>query len=67
MGTHLTSRWPEAYQANTFSDGRREGTQNIYRRVQPFGQTVMISLRSIGFLDLLLKDKENATRGVAIL
>ena len=67
MGTHLTSRWPEAYQTKTFSDGRRERIQDIYRRVQPFGERVMTTLRSIEFLDLLLKDKENAARGVAIL
>lgn len=55
MSTYLTSRWPEAYQANTFSDGLREGTKGIHRRVQLFNQAVMTNLRSVKFLDLLLK------------
>lgn len=67
MGTHLTSRWLEAYQASTFSEGRREGIQDVYRRVQPSRQAVMTTLRSFEFLGLLLKEKENAARRVAFL
>lgn len=56
-----------AYQANAFSEGCREGVENIYHRDQPFRQMVIGILRSIGVLDLLLKHKENVVGRVAAL
>src|ERR1700761_7620832 len=56
-----------AYQANTFSKGCREGIKNIPRRVEPFRQPIVATLRSIELLDLLLKHDENAAGRVASL
>jgi hypothetical protein len=56
-----------AYQANTFSEGIRKGTKDIDRRVEPFGQAVIGTLRPIEVLDLLLKHSSNAAGGVACL
>jgi hypothetical protein len=56
-----------AYQANTFSEGCREGIESIHHRDQPFRQAVIGVLRSIGLLGLLLKHKENVVGRVAAL
>lgn len=54
-----------AYHANAFSDGCREGIDNIHRRVQPFRQAVIASSRLVEVLDLLSKNKENAVGSIA--
>jgi hypothetical protein len=53
------------YQANTFSEGFRKRIEDVNGRVQPFGQPIIATLRSIKLLYLLLKHSENATRRVA--
>jgi hypothetical protein len=63
----ITDSWPGAYQANTFSEGIRKGTEDMDRRVEPFGQAVIGTLRSIKLLDLLLKHGENAAGRIASL
>ena len=55
------------YQANSISDGIREGRQNIDRRLEPFGQALIASLRLIKLLDLLSKNSLNAARRIALL
>jgi hypothetical protein len=57
----------EAYQANTFSEGIRKGTEHIDRRVEPFGQAFIGTLRSIELLNLLLKHSSNAGGRIASL
>jgi hypothetical protein len=62
---HPTDPCPGTYQANTFSKGIRESIEYIHRRVQPFCQPVIVTLRSIEVLYLLLKQNENAIGRVA--
>ena len=47
------------------SDGIRKGRENIDRRVKPFGEALIASLRKL--LNLLLKDSSNAGGRVAFL
>ena len=55
--------WYEgAYQANTYSEGLREGIEDLYSRIQPFGQPFIATLRMIKFLDLLLEHDEDVAR-----
>ena len=65
--TNVKDFWRGAYQANSFSEGIRKGAEDIDRRVEPFGQAVIGTLRAIELLDLLLKHCENATGSVASL
>ena len=61
----FTDPCPGTYQANTFSEGIGECIEYIHREVQPFCQPDIATLRSIEFLDLLLKQSESATGRVA--
>jgi hypothetical protein len=62
---YLTGLYPKAYQANTFSEGFREGIEHVDRGVEPFRQAVIATLRSIELLDLLLKHSKNAAGRIA--
>ena len=55
------------YQTDGFSDGIRKGREDIDRRVEPSGQTLIAGLRFIELLNLLLKDSSNAAGRVAFL
>jgi hypothetical protein len=56
---------PGAYHAYAFSEGFREGVEDIHRRVQPLGQPFIAILRSIKVFGLLLKHQEDAAGRVA--
>ena len=63
--TILIDSCPGAYQANAFSEGFREGVEDIHRRVQPLGQPFTAILRSMKLFGLLLKHQEDAAGSVA--
>ena len=56
--------FPEAYQVNTLSKSFRKGVQDSHGRVEPFCQSIVVSLES---LDLLMNEGENcAGRGTGL-
>jgi hypothetical protein len=65
--TDLAGSCREAYQASTFSEGIRKGAEDIDRRVEPFGQAAIGTLRSIELLDLVLKHSSNVAGRFACL
>lgn len=58
---------PEEHQANSLSESRRKGIEDIDSWVAPFGQLVIGALGLIELMDLLLKDSENCGGRVASL
>jgi len=58
---------PEAHQANTLSESRREGIEDIDSWVEPFRQLVIAAPGLIQLTDLLLNDSENGGGRVACL
>ena len=67
ISTDITGSCLGAYQADGSSDGIRKGRQNIDRRVEPFGQALIATLRLIKLLDLSSKNSSNAARRIAFL
>jgi hypothetical protein len=56
--------FPEAYQANTLSKSFGKGVQDSHGWVEPFCQSIVVSLES---LDLLMNEGENcAGRGTGL-
>ena len=58
---------PKAHQANSLSESRREGIEDIDSRVEPFRQLVIAAPGPIQLMDLLLKESESCGGRVACL
>jgi hypothetical protein len=56
--------FPKAYQANTLSKSFGKGVQDSDGWVEPFCQSIVVSLES---LDLLMNEGENGAGRVAVL
>ena len=55
----------ETYQIDASGDGGRKRAEDVHSWVQPFGQSLISTVRFVKFSNLVFKDSNNSTSRIA--